>query len=502
MSKLPNTPIAFLLHFLKKQKLTFAIILLLAFVWAVNESFFPYFIKLIVNGIANYRGAPSDVYTVLKTPLIVLAIFWLVMEFSMRLQGLIITLAFPKFRANIRKLVVAYVSQHSYEYFANNFAGNIANKISDLPASSERLVEILFFNIISLLVAFVVALGLMWSANYLFAVIMLAWFVAHMSVGLLFMSKGNKLAEIHSESVSNLSGKIVDSLTNMLTVRLFSRASYEAYYIEKYQEDEIEKSKKASLQLEKMKLFQGLAGLCLVFFMISTLIRGWIAGWVSIGDFSLVTMLFFSMLGMVWFMSYQITVFVREAGKIKAALALINVPFGITDIKDAKDLTISKGEIEFKNVCFTYQSAVTVFNNISVKINSGEKVGLVGLSGSGKSTFVNLLMRFYDINSGEILVDDHNIAKITRHSLRKNIAMIPQEPTLFHRTLMENIRYGRLNASDEEVLQASIKAHCHEFITQLNEGYDSLVGERGIKLSGGQRQRIAIARAILKNAHI
>ena len=288
----------------------------------------------------------------------------------------------------------------------------------------------------------------------------------------------------------------------MLTVRLFSRASYEAYYIESYQQDEIKKSKKASLQLEKMKLFQGLAGLCLVFFMISTLIRGWIAGWVSIGDFSLVTMLFFSMLGMVWFMSYQITVFVREAGKIKAALALINVPFGITDIKDAKDLSISKGEIEFKNVCFTYQSAVTVFNDISVKINSGEKVGLVGLSGSGKSTFVNLLMRFYDINSGEILVDDNNIAKITRHSLRKNIAMIPQEPTLFHRTLMENIRYGRLNASDEEVLQASIKAHCHEFITQLKEGYDSLVGERGIKLSGGQRQRIAIARAILKNAPI
>ena len=151
---------------------------------------------------------------------------------------------------------------------------------------------------------------------------------------------------------------------------------------------------------------------------------------------------------------------------------------------------------------FHYDEGAHLFNNKNVIIQSGQKVGLVGLSGSGKSTFVNLILLLFDVESGKIVIDGQNIRKVTQESLRENIAMIPQDVSLFHRTLMENIRYGRTDATDEEVIDASKKAHCHEFISQLKEGYESLVGERGIKLSGGQRQRIAIARALLKNAPI
>jgi ATP-binding cassette subfamily B protein len=179
--------------------------------------------------------------------------------------------------------------------------------------------------------------------------------------------------------------------------------------------------------------------------------------------------------------------------------ALVVTP-DIQDRRHARELVVSKGEIIFEDVQFSYQGSDPLFQNKSVKIESGQKVGLVGYSGSGKSTFVNLILRLFDVTSGQITVDGQDIRHVTQDSLRANIGMIPQDPSLFHRTLGENIRYGKTNATDEEIVEASKKAHAHAFISALAQGYDSLVGERGVKLSGGQRQRIAIARAILKNA--
>jgi ATP-binding cassette subfamily B protein len=180
----------------------------------------------------------------------------------------------------------------------------------------------------------------------------------------------------------------------------------------------------------------------------------------------------------------------------------MTAPHEIVDLVSAKPLKVTQGKIEFKQVSFHYDEGTHLFKNKNIIIPAGQKVGLVGFSGSGKSTFVNLILRLFDVESGEITIDGQNIKVVTQASLRENIAMIPQDISLFHRTLMDNIRYGRIEASDLDVIEASKKAHCHEFITQLADGYQSLVGERGIKLSGGQRQRIAIARAMLKNAPI
>ena len=198
----------------------------------------------------------------------------------------------------------------------------------------------------------------------------------------------------------------------------------------------------------------------------------------------------------------QIDEFHQAVGKCKQSLACLIVPQEIKDKKDAQNLVITKGQITFTDVKFHYKGTEPLFQKKSVTIEAGQKVGLVGYSGGGKSTFVNLILRFYDVTDGHILIDGQDIRNITQDSLRSNIAMIPQDPSLFHRTLMENIRYGRIEATDEEVIQAAKKAHAHEFISKLPQGYESPVGERGVKLSGGQRQRIAIARAILKNAPI
>lgn len=194
--------------------------------------------------------------------------------------------------------------------------------------------------------------------------------------------------------------------------------------------------------------------------------------------------------------------FITYWGTVDQALAILDTAPEIQDATNAKKLNVVKGEVSFKNVQFHYKGVTPLFENVNITIHAGQKVGLVGYSGSGKTSFVNLILRLYDIDGGQILIDNQNISLVLQDSLRENIGMIPQDPSLFHRSLAENIRYGSESSSDAEVIDAAKRAHAHEFIEKLPEKYASLVGERGVKLSGGQRQRIAIARAILKNAPI
>lgn len=500
--KIPNRVAPFIWHFVKRQPVAFLFGLATALVWSLNEVFFPYFMKLIINTLANFRGEPTDVYTALLIPIVALVFCWVLMDISMRAQGIVLLYAFPRFRANIRETAFNYTKHHSHSYFANNFAGSIAQKLSSLPTSCQNVLEIFLFSFCSISVSVITAFILMWLANPIFAFILFGWFSVHMGLTWIFLRASNNRWELHSESVTTLSGKIVDSITNSMSVRLFSRGQYEGDYIKKVQFDEIKKAHRALWMMEAMRILQGLAGLGLIFGMVFTLIYGWTHKWVTLGDFSLIGMLSFWILGMMWYVSFQLGVFVRESSTINEALTLISAKHDIVDAPGAKPLEIKKADIRFENVVFGYQKNMPVFNALNVSIPAGQKVGLVGFSGSGKSTFVNLMLRLYDLNSGAILLDGQNIAAVTQSSLRENIAMIPQDPSLFHRTLMENIRYGRLDATDEEVIEASKLAHCHEYIEKLTEQYQSLVGERGVKLSGGQRQRIAIARAILKNAPI
>lgn len=499
---LPKTTFSFILHFVRQQWLKFSLLAFTSAIWAVNETFFPYFLKRIVNTLENYQGAREHIYSALSSILILLVLFWLVTEILGRTQGIVQIYTFPRMRASIRAAVFKYVKSHSHEYFSSNFAGNIAKKLSDLPSSTQSILEIIIYQFLSASAGVVIVLIMMWSVKPIFSIVVFAWLCMHFILTFLFLRFGNHLWEKHSDAVSVLSGKIIDVFTNILNVRIFSRSRYESDYLKKYQEDEIRKAKKAMWAMELTRIGLGINGLALIFAVIFILIHGWINHWVTLGDFTQVGMQTFWILGWIWYISFQITIFAREKGTIDNALNLVKQEHDIIDTPNAHAITIRNGNIQFTNVNFAYQKNKPVFHNFNVAIPAGQKIGLVGFSGSGKTTFVNLILRFYDLQSGQILIDNQNIAQVTQDSLRAQIAMIPQDPALFHRSLMENIRYGRLDATDEEVIRAAKLAHCHEFIEKLDEGYQALVGERGIKLSGGQRQRIAIARAMLKNAPI
>ncbi len=499
---LPQHTFSFILHFVRQQRLFFTVLMISSIVWAANDTIFPYFLKQIVNTLQFYHGDPTHIYHAVAGTLILLVSFWIVMEILQRLQGILQIYTFPYFRANIRQAVFNYVKSHSHEYFANQFAGNIAKKLADLPMSCQTIMEIICFQFVTAITGAIIVFTLMWLTKPFFAVILFIWLCIHLGLTAIFLRYSNYLWEAHSEAVSILSGKIVDVFTNILNVRLFARGNFESQYLNHYQDDEIAKSKKAMWLMELIRVGLGLNGLFLIFAMLFTLLYGWVHHWVTLGDFTQIGMQAFWMLGWMWFISYQLSIFTRELGTINNALTLVQKGHDIIDVPFARSLRIQRGEIRFENVSFAYHSKRFIFQNLNLLIPAGQKVGLVGFSGAGKSTFVNLILRFHDVQAGRILIDDQDIAHVKQDSLRDQIAMIPQDPSLFHRTLMENIRYGRLDACEEEVIQASKLAHCHEFIEKLDEGYHSLVGEQGIKLSGGQRQRIAIARAILKNAPI
>ena len=500
--RIPTSVFSFLWKFIKQQPIAFFYVFITALVFSANEFGFPYFIRLMINKMEVYPGDPQDIFNVVFWPLIGVTVLWFAMDFSMRTQGFTLIHLFPKFRAHIRKTALAYVQHHSHTYFSNNFAGSIAKKIADLASSCQTLIEIIFFNFTLIGLGFIITFILMWQVQPAIAAILVGWFSLHLGLTAIFIKLGNKQWQLQSELEAQLTGNIVDSISNIMNVRVFAQDKYEMQHFEVAQASEIKQARKAMRITEIMRLIQGSLSFVFIMSIILLSIEGWANRTVTLGDFSMIVMLGWTMMGITWYISYQLTVFIREYGKVTEALTLISKSHDIVDVAQAKDLVVTKGEIKFDHVDFYYRKDFPVFEQLNLTLAAGEKVGLVGLSGSGKSTFVNLILRLYDLDGGTIKVDQQDISQVTQRSLREHIGIIPQDPSLFHRTLHENIRYGKQEASEAEILNAAKLAHCAEFIENLPDKYDSLVGERGIKLSGGQRQRIAIARAMLKNAPI
>lgn len=439
---------------------------------------------------------------VLATPIILGIGLWIVVEYSFRGAGIILAYVLPKLEASIRLEMFDYVQHHSYLYFSNQMAGTIANKISDMPQSITQILQKVVLLFMPAALAVVISTILFARINFFFALLLIGWIVLHMGVCLCFARKCDAYSHIHSESRSALTGKLVDSLTNSINVRLFSRHRYEYDYLSRFQQDEQNKHFQSLWYVEKMKLYLGLVGFIGAMALYWYMLYSWQQQTITTGEVVFVFNTSWNITMMVWFVGLELPTFFKEIGVCRQALSIIQAPHDLLDNPHAPALKVSKGEISFDNVTFRYRKESNLFRDKNITIYAGEKVGLVGFSGSGKTTFVNLILRYFDVEKGRILIDDQDIAKVTQESLRNQIGVIPQDPSLFHRTILENIRYGRLDASDQEVYEACKQANCEEFIHKLPEKYQTLVGERGIKLSGGQRQRIAIARAILKNAPI
>ena len=417
---------------------------------------------------------------------------------------LVITLkVFPKVYAEIVSDMHQYVLKHSYAFFQDNFTGGLTKKIFDMASNFEELIRIPHAQFFTGTLRLLVSSGLLFYVVHpAFSVILIVWSVLFVYMTYWLSKNTINYSKQLSEANAGIGSVLSDSITNIMSVKLFSGANNELKKVNDKLKDLVITDRQLRSNTVKINTIQGIAIIALMGMMLASLVYFRAHGQISIGDFALVIMLISTFIEGIYMIGRQIVEFYRIVGVCNQSLSIIREPHELVDSVDAKDLIVSAGKIEFKHINFAYLKGKSVFNNLNLVIEPGQKIGLVGLSGGGKSTLVKVLLRLYNVQSGNILIDGQNISQVKKESLHQQIATIPQEPELFHRTILENIRFAKPNASHEEIVAAAKSANCDEFINELPEGYDSLVGERGIKLSGGQRQRIAIARAVLKNAPI
>jgi ATP-binding cassette subfamily B protein len=493
---------SFLFSFLRRQKYSFLFLVLISLMWAVEQVLFPYAVKMIIDVLASYEGDRSQVYEVLAFPLWLGAGVWIASITAWRTADVIEYFFAPRFQANIREAMTQYVFSHSHRYFSEHLAGSIANKIGDMVRGAYYIVNQAVRFFFPNLIAVLATAAVMCTISYVFGAILLVWAAVHLFLCGYFSRQCDDVANEHSEIKSMLQGRVVDAVSNFITVRLFARSSHELDNVRRYQKEEIRAHRHMLLTIGKVRALLEIPCLVMIIIEVYFLIKGWQEGYVSTGDAVFVLSTTLNLMYILWRVGMEFPAFYREIGVCQQALSLIREPHEITDRKDAPALVITQGQIAFENVFFAYNKGQNLFCDKNIVIPAGQRVGLVGFSGSGKSTFVNLILRMYDLESGRIVIDGQDIAHVTQDSLRSQVSLIPQDPILFHRSLRENIAYAKPDATDEEIIAAAKQAHCHEFIMAAPEGYAAIVGERGVKLSGGQRQRIAIARAILKDAPI
>lgn len=497
---LPQNLWSFIWYFLKPNK---SIVVIYVCV-AILAGFWGPFNSMLIKTMINFLTPTQiDSLSLLTLPAVLLVLNFIVFDnFTWRTIGYLNYKYQPVIKNKIIRETFNFVLGSSHQFFQDNLSGRISSQINTLADNIERILHNIAPDFIRAASLLLIAFITMYYVNPMFFYTLALWFLAFASFSLIMSKRLVNLSDIHTDAESVISGQLVDTITNVSNVSIFARRIYEVSRLENAMLVAQKAFKTKEIFLVKLHSVQGMLIAVMLSCMIYFLIHLYGNHMISVGDFALILGLTMEVGYMTWSTTKQVDAFNQAVGKCKQSLGCLMVPQDIKDRKDASKLFVSKGEITFEGVKFHYKGTEPLFQNKSVTIEAGQKVGLVGYSGGGKSTFVNLILRFFDVTDGHILIDGQDIRNVTQNSLRSNIAMIPQDPSLFHRTLMENIRYGRIEATDEEVIEAAKNAHAHDFISKLAQGYASPVGERGVKLSGGQRQRIAIARAILKNAPI
>jgi len=457
-------------------------------------------LKMIIDTLVNYQGDPALIWAVITPQLKLYLGAWLAAMISFRALDAIERSIYPEIRHDIMNTMLNHIFHHSHGYFQDNFSGSISNRIVDMQSgvvSIIRKVDEAIFNIIFVSFGFT----LLFTTNALIAYVFLAWLLFFTVISTFFLKNVTNLATEFSRSKTALVGYFVDVLSNINIVRFFSGQEHEAKKADKKIHTTVLRDKAMRKNIIIMRTFWDTGMYGAIVTILYLMVYLYSQNLVSVGDFAFVISLSMGIFHSIWHLTSQYAEFSEELGKCYQALEIIEKPHDILDADNAVTLKDVQGSIEFKNVTFQYDHKA-LFRNMNLQIKPQEKVGLVGFSGSGKSTFVNLIMRLFDIQDGQICIDGHPVSQISQRSLRKNIAIIPQDPSLFHRTIKENIAYGNPNATDEDIIRAAKFAHCDEFIEGLERKYNTLGGERGVKLSGGQRQRVSIARAFLENAPI
>ena len=509
---------AFYWHFARQAKPLFAALFVAGFTVALLDTLVPIFVGRIVTLVTS-----ADPQTLFAQHWHMLAAMALLLLFArpvaLATQNLLANQAIAANMSNrIRWQNHWHVVRQSWAFFQNDFAGRIANRVMQTGPAIRETVVASITSVWYILVYGSSAGLLLAHADPWLAIPVAIWFAGYVTLLRVFVPRMRDRSKEMSESRSQLTGRIVDSYTNILTVKLFARAQEEDAYVREALDQHTGRFHR-SLRLNtgfgfclstlNATMVTSTAGLALLL---------WSNGRVEVGTVAMAVPLTWQIASAAGWVAYQITSIFENVGVVQEGMMTIARPIGLTDAAGATDLKVTRGEIAFKDVRFGYGRApvvdesgherpFAVIDDLTLTVKPGEKVGLVGRSGAGKSTLVNLLLRFFDLEDGRILIDGQDVAQVRQESLRAQISVVTQDTSLLHRSIRDNIRYGRPSASDAEIERAARLAHADEFIRELEDwkgrrGYEAQVGERGVKLSGGQRQRIAIARVILKDAPI
>ena len=500
-NRIPATPLAFAWAVSGPyRRWAFAAIATVLFATAASRSS-TYVLKLLTDDAIAFGNGQTNAEAIWRWVLLFPAIY-LLNEVIWRSSGFCGMRWIVGAVAEANRRLFGYLSEHSATYFSDRHAGALVNKISNASSGIERLMSQWLWQFFPLAVGLSADLYLTYAAHPYFMFSLLAWIAVYVPVNVFFVSRLHRLSFAYAESSSVLKGKMVDSTSNVDTLQYTGAVEYEKRHIGEHIGTQLWTHLREWWWSEWVLVANGVA---LALFTFSMFAFGmWLIsiGEISVGSLVMVIMIVINLEQRMFFLGQNLTQAVSYYSQVNEGLKELLEPHEIVNDPSATPLIVSRGEIKFDSIKFAYRGKPVFHGTFSLHIAGGEKVGLVGHSGAGKSTLVSLLLRRFELDGGSISIDGHNITDVTLDSLRNAVAFVPQSTSLFHRSIIENIRYGRLDASDEEVAEAAGLAQANSFIRELPDGYNTKVGERGVLLSGGQRQRISVARALLRDAPI
>ncbi|MFZ2072782.1 MAG: ABC transporter ATP-binding protein [Minisyncoccia bacterium] len=483
----------------KRYKVSFFVVIFSTILISVLSVYIPLqYLKLWNVLSVNDFNIVSSARSIIIIVLVLNLISWILR----RISGLSLSYFEASVMAGLREQAFSHLIGHSHSFFANNFSGALTRKINKYAQAFEKFVDSIIFNGLPLLVLGVGTVIAVYTLLPKYSLMLGIFCVMFLITTIIYIRYKLKYDILASEADSKTNGVLSDSVTNHASIQLFTGNEYEKKLVNKTVQ-----AQKSAVSFN-WYLWEGLTSIQAFYYVAIEFVMFWIAlgdwklGLISLPVIVLLQAYLTRLIQNLFSFGQVIRAFYEGFADAEEMVAIMNTPYEIID-NPKEEISNIKGEVIFDDVTYIYENNNSkVLDNFSLTIPAGQKIAIVGSSGAGKTTFVRLLMRLFNLTSGKILIDGIDINKISQHNLREQISFVPQEPILFHRTLMENIRYGRRDATDEEVLNAAHLAHCDDFIDALPKGYQTYVGERGVKLSGGERQRVAIARAILKNAPI
>ncbi|NUF49993.1 ABC transporter ATP-binding protein [Gilliamella sp. ESL0250] len=486
--------------------------LLLLIIFSALGGVFEAFLYAALGKVIDWLAVvePSKFWQQEKTTLVLLALIILASTIIIGLQTIIkhqcLAGNFPmRMRWNLHRLVL----NQSMRFFQDEFAGRISAKVMQTSLAVRDTCFLVADIFIYVLISFITMATIIGKLDIWLLIPFMSWCLLYGIAMYYFIPRLSKVASMQADARSTMTGRVTDAYTNIMTVKLFSHAGNEAKYAQESMDEFLVTVNKQMRLVSSFEIVNHLLSISLVLSTTGVALWLWTDQLIGVGAIATTTAVALRLNGFSHWIMWEIAALFENIGVVKDGINTFSATKTVVDQPNATSLDVTQGKIEFKHIHFTYDKKQhhSVIENLDLTIKSGEKIGLVGRSGAGKSTLINLLLRFYDLQSGKIVIDGQDITTVSQESLRAQIGMVTQDTSLLHRTVRENLLYGNNHATEEQMIEAAQKAHADNFIQTLVDargrtGYDAFVGERGIKLSGGQRQRIAIARVILKNAPI